>query len=117
MLTLLFNGELISNLIRATDDRFRLGSNTLLLLLGMNGALQRHRSVFRDDLDVVPIGRQRFVSDQGLTDFFSEYSVRSCFRLLVCRIVLSLVSARIIGTSIWWWREPLVLASRRDGRQ
>jgi hypothetical protein len=88
---LLFDGKLIVYLVRATRNLYCLGSDGPLFFLGMHRPLQRHHSMLRDDLDIVPIRGKRLVRDQFLPDLFGKHPVGRGAGLLVGRLIVGLV--------------------------
>src|SRR5664279_183314 len=92
-----FDVQVVGHFVGARDFS-GLGGNGLLLGLGVNRSLQRDLTVLRDDLDVVGVGRQRFVTHDGLTNLLRTVAVRTIFLLLVGgRFILILISLIHLG--------------------
>src|ERR1051325_140646 len=78
----------------------RLGFDRLLFLVGVNWAFQGYDTVLRDHFDVVRVGRQRFVLDDGSPHLLSQRPVRRVFFLLggsrFVRIPVTLVHLGVV---------------------
>src|SRR6185369_14443458 len=59
--------------------------STALLVFGPHGPLQCDLPVLHHDLDVVRVGRERFVVDQSLADLSSQIAIVGRILLLISR--------------------------------
>jgi hypothetical protein len=78
----LLDGQLVDDFVCGNNIR-REGNNFLFLLIGLDGTFQRNFTVYRNDLDVVRVGREILIADYRLADLSGSLPVSTCIGLIV----------------------------------
>jgi hypothetical protein len=92
----LFDGELIADLVSRNNTR-GIGGDLLLLVLRFDGAFERDRAIQCDDLDVVGVRREIFVCQNRFADTGRNLAVSFSVRLAIRGLCVIFVALRIVG--------------------